>query len=212
MAPGLVVGLGARLVVVPEGLHRGRVPLVALGASAVLLQAQRIALQVARDVLEALPRRAREEARVDEPLARGLHFLHHAPEARMLRHGLAVLLARLHDGREVPQRRLRHRRQPRLGALLLLLEPLGRARRLVLADERAVHDGLDQVRLELVRGYRRLELHRDGVEAGQPPLELAQLLLELQGHEGLDPFAVFVEGTISCIEQPYRRRLSIDRR
>src|SRR5688572_12971101 len=63
-ALGVTVGLGARLVLVPQALHGSAVLLVALGILTVLGQAQRVALEVARHVLEALPGRACEEAGV----------------------------------------------------------------------------------------------------------------------------------------------------
>jgi hypothetical protein len=49
------VGLRARFVALPQRLHRVRVLLVALGAGAVLLQPERVTLDVARQVLQAAP-------------------------------------------------------------------------------------------------------------------------------------------------------------
>src|SRR6185437_14935240 len=54
------------LVLRPQALHGRRVLGITLDARPVFLKPQRIALEVARDVLQALPRRAREEAGIDE--------------------------------------------------------------------------------------------------------------------------------------------------
>ena len=100
--------------------------------------------------------------------------------------------------------RLRHRRQPRLGALLLLLERLERAGQRVLAHEGAVHDRRDQVGLELFRRDRRLELHREGVETGQSAVELAKLLLELERQQSLHAAAMRLFGAVLRVEQAQR--------
>src|SRR6185503_4818777 len=96
-AAGFAVGLRALLVVVPEPGHGERVLLVALGVGAVFLQPQRVALQVARNVLQAFPWRARNESGIHEPFARRLHVLHDAAQRAALRHDLRVMLARLDD-------------------------------------------------------------------------------------------------------------------
>src|SRR5258706_15191960 len=191
-AARVAVGFQPRLVVVPERLHGRGMLLVALRAGTIFLQAQRVAAQVARNVLEALPRRAREEAGIDETLALALHFLHDAPERGVLRGRLQELLARLADRGRVPRRRFGHGGQARLGALLLLLERLLRARRRVLADEGAVEDRGEEIRLQLVGRNRRVELERERVESREAALEGAQLLLEIQRHQPLHAFAMRV--------------------
>ena len=47
---------------------------VALAGAAVFLQPERVPAQVAREVLELVPGRAREEARIDDPVALAAAF------------------------------------------------------------------------------------------------------------------------------------------
>ena len=179
MSPRFAVALEPRIVVAPE-LHRGdRVLLVALGVGGIFLQPQRVTLQVARDVLEALPWRARDESGIHQPLARGLHVLHDATQGAALRDDLRILLARLDDRSEISLRALGHGRQPRLGAFLLVFVRLRRSRRVVLADERAIDDRREEIGLELLGGNRRLDLERHRVQVVHAALEVAQLLLQL---------------------------------
>src|SRR6185312_6951911 len=97
-------------------------PGVALDAGAVLLQAQRVSLEIARQVLEALPGRAREETGIHEAVALRPGFLGDAAEGGRLRDHLHQLLRRLPDRRGVARRAFGDGGQARLGALLLLLE------------------------------------------------------------------------------------------
>src|SRR5260221_9990133 len=126
------------LVLLPERHQRRRMLLVALDVRAVFLEAQGAAPEVARQVLETLPWGANEEARVDHAVADRLHFVRQFSERRAVGKRLRELLARFSDRRGVAQRPFGDRQQARLGALLLLLEGLRRARRLVLADEGTV--------------------------------------------------------------------------
>ena len=147
VAAGVAVGLRARLVLVPQALRPSAACFWSRsGAGAVLLEAQRVALEVARQVLEALPRRARKETGVDQPLAlRPSRPARRGPSDAVLRDRLRSCWLASTIAAAMARRGLGHRRQPRLGALLLLLERLRRARRLVLADERAVEDRREEV-------------------------------------------------------------------
>jgi hypothetical protein len=99
----------------------------------------------------------------------------------------------------VAQRRLGHGRQPRLGALLLLLEGLGVRGSSSSPMKGAVDDRLDQVGLELFRGDGRLELERHRVEAAHA-VEVAKLLLEVARHELLNAFTVGDASLVGGVE------------
>ncbi len=205
---GLAVPRQTLLVVAPQGLDGAAVLLVARRVLVEALQPPRDALEVARQVLQPLPRRAGKEPLEYQPLQLPLHIrlerLRQRPGQRGL-DGLPLGDASAGD----PTDRLNHGRQAGAAALLLLVERLLRPRRLVIAQQRAVGDGGEPVVAERVgvAEHARLQGHR--LEAGQRLLPLLEGVLEFKPQQAARPGAVAGRGGLGRVEEAQRDRVAL---